>query len=567
MTSNHSATYEEAASERSSAWLPVWLGCYILLSLLSLSLIWLFPFVPTLDGPAHLDAAATLLELAQGNPFLSTFFAAQWRLATNQLYHGLLVLLGSALPLLVAEKLLLSLYALALPASTLFALRGLGAKRLAVFLVFPAIYPFVFYLGFYNFCFGLIFFLLALGVYFRLQKATTLSQRVLLGLALALCLALCYFAHIIAAANALLALGVMVAVALLKSRANAPLTALLVAAAALPTLFFILRFFVRQPVGAVDGATRFLSVPRLFASFFLHLPELSYKVYSPLVTHSWLDVLFTGPWHLLLLALAALALFKSVRGRTLPQLELFAALVVLLIIILWTPNRLGEIGFLTDRFLPYGYALLILWLGTVPFSSRVWRVAALVGVVCGGALFIYRLPIHAQLNASLEEFAAARAVIADNSTVLPLILNRGGNEVMPTGWPYANLRYNPMLHAVGYIALGRSIATLNDYQAAKGYFPLRYRDRTDPITFLSLGGLGEIEQPPFAFNLQAYKERTGEAVDYVLLWGDLATLRDRPNVQAILAQLESYTLVYTSSPSNFMHVYARQPLAALGEQP
>ena len=318
----------------------LWVGCYLLLSLLSLTLIWLFPYVPTQDGPAHLDAAATLLELSRGNPFFSTFFAAQWQLATNQLYHALLVLLGSAFGLLVAEKLLLSVYALAVPAATLFALHGLRARGWAVFLVFPVIYPFVFYLGFYNFCFGLIFFLLALGVYFRLRDAVTLNRQVWLSAALALCLALCYFAHIIAAANALLALGVMAAVALLKRRANAPLSALLVTAAALPTLFFILRFFVRQPTDVADGTTRFLSVPRLFASFFFHLPELPYKLYSPLITHSWLDVLFTGPWHLLLLALAALALFKSVRGRTLPQLELFAALIVLLFIILWTPNRL-----------------------------------------------------------------------------------------------------------------------------------------------------------------------------------------------------------------------------------
>ena len=213
--------------------------------------------------------------------------------------------------------------------------------------------------------------------------------------------------------------------------------------------------------------------------------------------------------------------------------------------------------------MPYGYALLILWLGAVPFSPRVWRVAALVGVVCGGALFVYRLPIHARLNASLGAFVSAEEVIADNSTVLPLVLVKDGNASAPAGLPYPNLRYNALLHAVGYIALEHPLVTLNDYQAAKGYFPLRYKDAANPITYLSEGGLEALEQPPFAFNLQAYREQTGQDVDYVLLWGNLEEVKERPDVQAILAQLDNYALVYTSAPPSLMHVYARRPLAAV----
>ena len=566
-TTTESAGAENSAISPGESWRnvwtkPLWLGCFALLSLLSLAFIWLFPYVPTQDGPAHLDAAATLLRLSEGS-FQSRFFEAQWQLATNQLYHGLLVSLGSLFPLLVAEKLLLSVYALAVPASALFAMRGLrGSSPLAIFLIFPTIYSYVFYLGFYNFCLGLVFFLLTLGIFFRLVDAETLRRSALLTALLALCLALCYAAHIVAAANALLALGVMTLVTLLRRRTHAPRHALLVALAALPTVGFVGTFFLTQPSSAEEGATNFLSVPDLIAAFFFHIPNLPYKVYSPLIVHSWLDALFSAPWHLLLVALLGLAIRRSVRERSAARPDLLAALAVFLFVILWTPNRLGEIGFLTDRFLPYGYALLTLWLSAVRFAPRVWRRAALAGTLCAAALFVYRLPLHAMLNANLREFVSAEEVIEDDSAVLPLILVKDDNAYPPAGFVLPNMRYSETLHAVGYLALGRSIVTLNDYQASKGYFPLRYKEAASPVEYLTEGEFAALERPPFAFDLRAYREETGQAVDYLLLWGDLDEVRARPDVQGILAQLGDYTLVHTSEPRNLMRVYARQPLAS-----
>ena len=548
------------SKQRSSENRSIWLGCFALLTALALIPIWLFPYVPTQDGPAHLDAAATLLELSRGSALFGTFFEAQWQLGTNQLYHALLVLLGSAMPLLLAEKLLLSLYVLCMPLAVLFALRGLrGANRSAVFLVFPAICPFVFYLGFYNFCAGLVFFSFTLGVYLRLARAEAPGQRVALTAALALSFALCYAAHIISAANALLVLGVMASVALLNRRPNAGLSALLVVAAALPTVLFVLTFFLRQPVRE-DGTTQFLSVGDLVAAFFVQVPDLPYKLYSSLVVHTWLDALFLAPWHLLLVGLAGLAIYGCMEGRRVPHPELLAALGLVLFITLWTPNRLGEIGFLTDRFLPYTYVLLTLWLSTVAFSPHIWRVAAVAGVVCAAALLLYRIPVHAALNVNVREFASAHVAAEREGTVLPLILVKDNNAYPPPGLVLPNMRYSEMLHAVGYIALLRPVVTLNDYQAAKGYFPLRYEAAKSPITHLSEDGLRGLERPPFAFDIGAYRDRTGAEVDYVFLWGDLEEVEGRSDVQAILAQLEAYDLIYTSAQRSLMRVYARDAL-------
>ena len=198
------------------------------------------------------------------------------------------------------------------------------------------------------------------------------------------------------------------------------------------------------------------------------------------------------------------------------------------------------------------------------FSPRTWRRVALAGTLCAAAIFVYRLPLHAMLNANLREFVSAEEVVGDGSAVLPLILVKDDNAYPPEGLVLPNMRYSEVLHAVGYLALERSIATLNDYQASKGYFPLRYKEAASPVSYLAEGEFAALERPPFAFDLSAYREETGRKVDYLLLWGDLDEVRARPDVQGILAQLGDYTLVHTSEPRNLMRVYARQPLADAG---
>ena len=519
--------------------------------------LWLFPYIPTQDGPAHLETAATLLALKDSN-FLGGFYDANWRLATNQVYHALLVALGSFLPLLLAEKLVLSAYALLVPAATLFALRGLpGASRFGVFLIFPVVYAYVFYLGFYNLAFGLPLFLLALGLYFRLAGLEDSPGRTLttglMTVLLAATLVLSYFVHIMAAASTLLALAVMTTVRLVGrgdigggNRRTLSFSAL----AAAPTLALMGFFFVTTPGAMPTEATNFLNLPELLQTFFVHPPNLTYALYSPLVLHTWLDAVFTLPLYLLLVALTLVALVQGLKGRV-PAPELSAALLVFVFIIVWSPNRLGEVGWLPDRFLPYGYALLVLWLATAPLSARGWRVVSLTSLSLWGALSLYRLPVHAALNSSVQEYVEATQVIQEDSTVLPLSLSQ---PVLPNLQAlYPNLRYDAVRHALGYAALDKRIVNLANYQAAKGYFPLRYKDARNPAVHLSEGGLGALEYPPFSLDIAAYRRETGAAVDYVIFWGELDAERGRDDVRRVLQQLTDYELVYARPRA---HVYA-----------
>ena len=515
--------------------------------------LWLFPYIPTQDGPAHLETAAHLLGL-KGSAFLGEFYNDNRHLATNQVYHGLLVALGSFLPLLIAEKLILSAYALLVPLTTLFAVRGLKGATFAVFLVLPAVYSYIFYLGFYNLCFGLPFFLLALGFYFRLTRA---SNRVWVPLLLlALTLILTYFVHVIAAACTLLALGLLTLLRLIirGDRRTFGLSILAVT----PTLALLLFFFTQAPRGMQNGSTKFLSLSELLRAFFIQLPNPFYALYSPLVIHTWLDTVFTLPLVVLMLGFVFFVLVKSLRARAIPTPELLGAVLVFFLIVLWTPDRLGEVGWLPDRFLPYAYALVVLWVSSCKLSARRQQLVAATVLTVWGALLLYRLPVHAALNDSVDEYVAAARFIGDESTVLPLYLTR--ESAPPTGLQalYPNMRYDELRHALGYISLDKRIVDLVDYQAAKAYFPVTYNATKDPSRYLSEGGLKALEYPPFALDLAGYTRKTGATVDYVLLLGDLDAVRLRADVQDVLQQLKGYELVFVSEPRGLLHLYARR---------
>ena len=582
----------------------VWVLYFAFLTLLYLLPLWLFTYFPTADGPVHLGSAAVLEELAQGDaPFLSTFFYPQWRVATNQLYHGLLVVLGSVMPLLTAEKLILSFYVVALPLAVLFAVRRVRGNALAVFLVFPFIYSYIVLLGLYNLALGLVVFTVTVGVYFSYARRPTLAK----GAGLALLLLSSYFVHVVAAASALLAIGVMAAFKLLafagegrdetrqgdtqQAFAEPPSVAdnrtvrrglytrsgwLEFGATVLtfvPVVVLIGAFFLTTGRDSTSDASlsNFVGVPTMVRTF-LTQPSSPFEVGERvLTTYTYADAFATLPWNLLFLALAGVALYRTFVGRR-PRERGFGdlvlpAVVVFALVVLWSPRRLGEVGLLTERFLPFLYLLFVLWLSSKPLTPRLWQHAALLGFAFAAASLLYHLPVYATFNYDLKEYVSAAQSIDDNSTVLAIPINNynrdaslenGLAEMVP------EMRLSPFIGATGYIALERTIVDLRNYQARKDYFPLRLRPELSPDLYLTSesvpdktsDGLSHLEYPPFSIDLSRYEAETGCTVDYVLFWGPFERLAD--DIAPLLEQLQPYDLVYVSEPRGLMRVYERR---------
>jgi hypothetical protein len=155
---------------------------FALLIVLHLVPIYSFKYFPSCDGPAHLSNADILREYHRPDyPIFREYYVLNKNFEPNLLGHLVLVGLMYFLPMLVAEKVLLSGYVILLPISIRYALCAIrpDAGFLAV-LAFPFIYNFLFHMGFYNFSYSLTMFFFVVGYWLKYREGFTPRKTVVL---------------------------------------------------------------------------------------------------------------------------------------------------------------------------------------------------------------------------------------------------------------------------------------------------------------------------------------------------------------------------------------------------
>ena len=529
---------------------------------LSLVPIWAFTYFPSQDGPAHLNSVAVLMALGDGPAgVLEVFYTAQWQVSTNQLGFLLLRGLGAFLPLLVAEKVLLSLYAVGLPLASLTAVRWARGEPYAALLSFPLIFTLPLYMGFHNFCLSLPLFVLSIGLYHAYSLRPSWGR----GVALSLLLVVLYLTHIVTAASAVVVIVAATVVRLLSEKERDELRPQAAALLTLvPTGLFIATFLLFFQQYSVRPAAPEMTVGNQVSRFLGGLVDRVGGVLSPYekVTYlsdgfSSLDRLYTLPYFGLLFVLGVLALVRLARlgevRRYLPHL-VAALLFVLLLAVL--PERYGSLGWLPGRFLPVTCLVLLVGL-SVALPRTVWRYAAVVTLVVVCISTAYRLPVHRQLNATIGNYVSGMASVEPGSVVLPVQLaSRYQHEGLKP--ELRSAKFDALAHAAGYATLDAPFVNLRNFEPARPYFPLQYTSFKDPRLYLSPDEqVSRYGQPPFHLDLSAYAEHAGQPIDYVLVWGKPELVSDDPTVMNLYAQLAAdYDAL---SPSSLMHVYKRKP--------
>jgi hypothetical protein len=148
-----------------------------LLLALHLLPVWVYPFIPTQDGPGH-QALAFILrqyDLPEAGLLRQYYLPNREALPNWFIFFLMSKALGFvAIP--VAEKILLTAYVVLFPVSVRYALRSIDPRAgfLAV-LAFPFLYNFTFQMGFFNFCFSLPAFFFAVGFWLRRPERMGLS--------------------------------------------------------------------------------------------------------------------------------------------------------------------------------------------------------------------------------------------------------------------------------------------------------------------------------------------------------------------------------------------------------
>ena len=335
------------------------------LVLLQLAAIWGAPFVPTQDGPVHLEIAAALGELWRGEPGrLGDYYAINPRPQPNLLSYLLLDGLAALAGWRAAERILLSACVALFAAAFLYCLGAgrRGSNHLLV-VALPLAVSFFFHMGFLNFCLSLPLALLALG-WWRRHPAPGWGATA----ALAAFLLLTTLAHAVAGAVTLLTIGVL---ALWRRSGWRPLVRPLLAG--LPAAALLLAFVAAEPRQPAEWLSPALLLKRL-------------ALLQSLTSYDRREHLAAAAWGVLVAALVAARLARRRRQATAGGGGLGTAVGVLLLLYLVLPAGLAGGGYLNLRLQLIALVLLLVWLADGESSAAERRAA-----VAGGAAVVVAL--------------------------------------------------------------------------------------------------------------------------------------------------------------------------------
>lgn len=523
-----------------------------ILLIIQLIPLWISRYIPTTDGPSHVYNAIVLRDYNRPDrPGFRTFFEHNDRPVPNWIAPLTLLGLCTVAPPLIAEKIMLSAYLIGFVLAMRWEMSAVRPRggRLAI-AAFPMAASFYFYEGLYSFYFGIIVFLIVIGFWIREERRPTrLKTALLSGL-----LVLLYFSHPMPLGMAYLFIGETIVWRIWLARSNPDALQKARAAfwrnclAAAPSFALLASFVLTEH--SSRAAEEFMRHPH---GWFYRLRNLI----------SWMksyQLVELGPASVVMCMIVAVTAWLLWRRAHSPRphfrkLHAFDApffiAALYLALFLGTPSKLGGGGAgIVMRLAGFPFFAILIWWSTQPICRRArQRLEATVAIVSTLAL-ISMVVLHARSSARLtpylEEIENAEAQIPIGATMLPIVFS-GGADVDSSG-RRLSWGTSPLVEATDYFAGQRGIVDLDNYEAALDYFPLRFRPAVDPYTYIIDSG----------WHFANYRKRTGQTVDYVLLWTGGVEGTDR-TTRFISQQLAGgYDLVFVSDHSHYTRLYRRR---------
>ncbi len=518
--------------------------------------IWYFKYFPTTDGASHVANAEILKDFALRRPGV---FADYYQIVkrpermTNIIGHVVMMALMLAVKPVVAEKILLTLYALGLPLAFRYALGAIKpSARVMAFLILPFVMGYLFHMGFYNFSISLIMYFVVVGYWWRCREHFTLGRSVVFTLLMGIA----FVCHVVAVFMAALTIGTLamwltmydVTVRLgnrpfefrnfcrgFLSRVGVPLYA------ALPILLLSAIWFLdNRGFGYRDNHTvqqrirQRVQVLQDFDIVTAYQPAERYLAWT------------------LAAAMAALIgyqIFLKLRDRRIaPWDGLFGVALAMTALFLVIAEKL----YITHRINLYAVLTMAFWLGVQKYPRRARMIvpAAFAAIAIG--FVAMRWNTYKAYNSAYAEYFAVARMMPRDSVFLPITISDRG--LRADGSQISEIAaFNT---ASAYVAAENHLVDLRgNYEASTPFFPIHALELRDPYKFIAherFGFNSDYEKdPPDDWDRMSFLEypATGGRIDYVLVYGLTPEKQKLKKTQDVLGELKTggYILIKTSA--------------------
>jgi len=421
--------------------------------------ILIFERLPLTDGPSHVYNASLLVRYAS-DPFgfVPAILRLNASIPPNLAAHGVMALLiGAHVSPLTAERFLLAGYAVLLPMSLKYALRGVSARTGGLeFLALPVVFNSHVHWGFFNFLLGLIGFLCAFGFWLRLRGRPPLLRSALVMTAV---LTGVYVCHPVPLVEFWIAAAVLVGFDAARRSQSAVSDARVLATASVVPLGLFIHWALTRPPALVPDPQTAWPTFRYAGTLLMTL--------TPLATYTHVE-------HIVAACLAFIAVGGTVvvcnsgdgaKGRALIGAAIVAALVVFA-----APSQGAGGTLITARLVYFPLFLVLAAMATVAWSAG-WTICFVaLGVSLSCAATVSRWSIYERYDARMHEFLQLAAKLPSVDRLhfgvvgepTSMTLDDRGTPNVPAG-------------AWGYVAAERAQWLASDYEPLLSYFPLVYR--------------------------------------------------------------------------------------------
>ncbi|HYG51217.1 MAG TPA: hypothetical protein VD905_09960 [Flavobacteriales bacterium] len=483
---------------RSMNWRRAEILLFYLLIFLNLIPVLKTGLVFSLDGPAHTYNAAVIKQFISGEPSqLKNYFAWNTTVIPNWTSHLAMTFLQFFVSPRMSEKLLLIGILIVTPIAFRYLVRSFKHVHIiGSYFIFILTYNVFQVLGFYNFLIAFIPAFLLLGYFVRHVGQFKRKQYVIMG-----CLLLfLYLSHAFIYLLCLLALFLLHAFYTGLEAGVKPKTYVVaffrnsgwLIVCALPSLLLFLLFYVTKPE--------------------LHPVFLDRVEITNMLRNNQSFVCFTSAeitttrMLLYLTVLAAMfALAKRIiefsKTKKLILADVFPVLLVIMLLLLYVlPDSDGWGGFYTLRTLLLINVFMFLWIATVNVNAWI-KFGFFYVMVYYHMMLMTNYHVHTQLHQPrLQACHKAGALVEHNKLLLPV--NATGN------WMYG--------HTAVRAATINTPVSLENYEAATNYFPVKWKKTVDAVPELPVGTI------PADFAWWPWKT-TGKRVlvDYIFAVGNV----------------------------------------------